>query len=84
MIRKTDTPITPRKSSEVPTAQGRSGSETEELRHRIERLEERLDASILGDDGLAELDQGIDKSPAGDALRKAVRRSNARRGRDET
>lgn len=54
--------------------------EARELRKRIERLEERLDSSILGDDGLAELDKGIDKSPSGDALRKAVTRSNVKRG----
>jgi hypothetical protein len=58
--------------------------EAKELRKRIERLEERMDESILGDDGLAQiapgLDSGIDKSASGDALQKAVRRSNAGRG----
>ncbi len=54
--------------------------EASELRKRIERLEERLDASIAGDDGLAELDKGIDKSPSGNPLERAVRRSNIKRG----
>jgi hypothetical protein len=57
------------------------GEKAAELEQRIARLEERLDHSILGDDGLAQLDKkGIDDSASGDALRKAVRRSNARRG----
>jgi hypothetical protein len=54
--------------------------EAKELRKRIERLEERMDESILGDDGLAQRDPGIDKSASGDALQKAVRRSNVGRG----
>jgi hypothetical protein len=55
-------------------------TETEELRERIERLEERLEHSVLGDDGLAELDKGIDKAASGDPLQRAVRRSNVKRG----
>jgi len=55
-------------------------TETDELRERIERLEERLDHRILGDDGMAELDSGIDKSASADPLRKAVERSNVKRG----
>jgi hypothetical protein len=59
--------------------------EASELRKRIERLEERIETSILGDDGLAErdkatLDKGIDKRASGDPLERAVRRSNIKRG----
>jgi hypothetical protein len=55
-------------------------TETDDLRERIERLEERLDNSILGDDGVTQLDKGIDKAASGDPLQRAVRRSNDRRG----
>ena len=56
-----------------------------ELEERIERLEERLEESILGDDGLAALDQGTDRrgtdrKPSGDTPKRAVGRSNAERG----
>ena len=61
-----------------------------ELEERIERLEERLEESILGDDGLAALDQGTgrqdtvrqgtDRKPSGDTLKRAVRRRNVERG----
>lgn len=54
--------------------------DADELRKRIERLEDRLDHSILGDDGAAELDKGIDKAASGDSLQRAVRRSNVKRG----
>jgi hypothetical protein len=60
--------------------QPQPATETDELRERIERLEERLDHSILGDDGVAELDKGIDKAESGDSLQRAVRRSNVKRG----
>jgi len=64
----------------TPDQQPPQATETDELRERIERLEERLDHSILGDDGMAELDRGIDKSASADPLRKAVQRSNLKRG----
>ena len=61
-----------------------------ELEERIERLEERLEESILGDDGLAALDQGTgrqrtdrqgtDRKPPGDTPKRAVGRSNVERG----
>ena len=61
-----------------------------ELEERIERLEERLEESILGDDGLAALDQstgrqdtvrqGTDRKPSGDTPKRAVGRSNVERG----
>ena len=59
-----------------------------ELEERIERLEERLEESILGDDGLAALDQGTDRQgrrgsdrkPSGDTPKRAVGRSNVERG----
>ena len=61
-----------------------------ELDERIERLEERLDESILGDDGLAAVDQGtdrqgvdrqgMDRQQSGDTMKRAARRSNVERG----
>ena len=61
-----------------------------ELEERIERLEERLEESILGDDGLAALDQGTgrqgtdlqgaDRKPSGDTLKRAVGRRNVKHG----
>ncbi len=78
MARKPRTPNKP--DTEKAASQSPSRSKAQELRERIERLEERLDESILGDDGLAELDHGIDKSQSGDPLRKAVSRSNIKRG----
>ena len=58
----------------------RSQSDDDRLEKRIERLEQRLDESILGDDGLAAVEQGVDRDPSGDPLRRAVRRSNVKRG----
>ncbi|MEQ1941412.1 hypothetical protein ABMA32_03205 [Mesorhizobium sp. VNQ89] len=78
MARKPETPSKP--DTEKAAGKSPSPSETQELRERIERLEERLDESILGDDGLAELDHGIDKTQSADPLRKAVQRSNVKRG----
>jgi len=78
MARKPQTPSKP--DTEKAASRSPSPTEAQELRKRIERLEERLDESILGDDGLAELDHGIDKTQSADPLRKAVERSNARRG----
>ncbi|MCX7304941.1 MAG: hypothetical protein NTV73_11500 [Hyphomicrobiales bacterium] len=68
--------------SRKPTAEQltQPAPETDDLMERIERLEQRLDHSILGDDGVAELDKGIDKSGAGDPLQRAVQRSNVKRG----
>ena len=40
----------------------------------------RLVPGLLGDDGVAELDKGIDKADSGDPLQRAVRRSNVKRG----
>jgi hypothetical protein len=51
-----------------------------DLADRIERLEQRIDESILGDDGIAAVEDGVDREPSGDALRRAVRRSNVKRG----
>jgi hypothetical protein len=49
------------------------------LEQRIERLEQRLEESILGDDGLAAV-EGVDRRVSGDPLKRAVRRSNIKRG----
>ena len=58
----------------------RSPTDDDQLEKRIERLEQRLDESILGDDGLAAVEQGVDRNPSGDPLQRAVRRSNVKRG----
>ena len=58
----------------------RSPTDDDQLEKRIERLEQRIDESILGDDGLAAVEQGIDRSPSGDPLKRAVTRSNVKRG----
>ena len=52
----------------------------DQLEKRIERLEQRLEESILGDDGLAAVEKSVDREPSGDPLKRAVRRSNVRRG----
>ncbi len=54
------------RKTEPPPAGADPAAREDELRKRIERLEERLANSILGEDGLEELDKGIDKSPSGD------------------
>lgn len=55
-------------------------AETRDLRQRMERLEQRLEKSIFGDDELASIEQGVDRNPSGDTLQRAVRRSNIKRG----
>ncbi len=75
MARKTEQ-STPARQPLTPSA---TESETHELRERIERLEQRLEESILGDDGLAAV-EGIDRRASGDPLKRAVRRSNVKRG----
>lgn len=57
-----------------------SPADDDHLEKRIERLEQRLEESILGDDGLAAVENGIDRSGSGDTLKRAVRRSNIKRG----
>jgi hypothetical protein len=57
-----------------------SPADEDQLEKRIERLEQRLDESILGDDGLAAVDDGIDRSASSDKLKRAVSRSNVKRG----
>ena len=79
MARKTEQIRTARQPSAKP-ALPKPEDDTSELRERIERLEQRFDESILGDDGLAAVEQGIDRNPSGDALQRAVRRSNTKRG----
>ena len=75
MARRIETPSKPGIGTADPPPRGGGDKE---LRERIERLEERLDESILGEDGLAELDPDIDKSPSGDALERAVAEYTAR------
>ncbi|HEY6632103.1 MAG TPA: hypothetical protein VIZ90_11680 [Rhizobiaceae bacterium] len=80
MSRKSDrASMPPGKGTPSPgTAKG--AVESGEIEERIERLERRLEESLLGDDGLAAVQDGIDREPSGDALRRAVRRSNVKRG----
>jgi len=56
----------------------------DQLESRIERLEQRLEESILGDDGLAAVETNIDREPSGDVLKRAVRRANTKRGNPGT
>ena len=78
---------TTRPSHGRPVRRKQADSELEEL---FERLEERLEESFLGDDGLAALDQGTgrqgtdlqgtDRKPSGAPLKRAVRRQNVKHG----
>jgi hypothetical protein len=52
----------------------------DQLEKRIERLEQRLEESLIDDDGLAAAGSGLDRSESGDALERAVSRSNRKRG----
>jgi hypothetical protein len=82
MTRKTQQDaVAKHKDAEVskPTV-NRAPTDQDQLEKRIERLEQRLDESILGDDGLAAVEQGVDRNPSGDTLQRAVRRSNVKRG----
>jgi hypothetical protein len=81
MTRKTQQDIVTRHrdaAASKPAAE-RSPSDDDQLEKRIERLEQRLDESIFGDDALAAVEQGVDRDPSGDPLRRAVRRSNVKR-----
>jgi hypothetical protein len=82
MTRKTQQDIVARHRDAAASkpAVERSPADDDQLEKRIERLEQRLDESILGDDGLAAVEQGVDRDPSGDPLRRAVRRSNVKRG----
>lgn len=83
MTRRTDVPGTSPQSSTSALARRRQQIESDELRQRMERLEERLDDSFLGDDGLAEFDQsldpGKDKSSSANPSREAVERLTGKR-----
>ncbi|MBA3448344.1 MAG: hypothetical protein H0T56_12190 [Pseudaminobacter sp.] len=52
------------------------------LEKRIERLEQRMEESVRGNDGLAvsRTDRGLDGSETEDALKRAVSRSQSKRG----
>ena len=78
MVRKTQPDSAKTPPSEKAAPKREAG--TAELAERIERLEQRLDESILGDDGLAKAVRGVDPKPSGDTLQRAVRRSNIKRG----
>jgi hypothetical protein len=53
-----------------------------QLEKRIERLEERIEESVRGNNGLAlaGAGRGLDDSESEDALQRAVSRSNVKRG----
>lgn len=56
-------------------------ADVDQLEKRIERLEERLEESVRGNEGLAFVrDEGIDRGETQDALKRAVSRSNIKRG----
>jgi hypothetical protein len=52
------------------------------LEKRVERLERRLEESVRGNDGpgISRADRGLDGSETEDALKRAVVRSNIKRG----
>ncbi len=64
-----------------PTAD-QPASDENALEKRIERLEQRLEESVRGNDGLgiSRTDRGLDGSETEDALKRAVDRSNIKRG----
>jgi hypothetical protein len=64
-----------------PVVDGEPADENQ-LEKRIERLEDRLEESVRGNDGLAiaRTDRGLDDSETEDALQRAVSRSNIKRG----
>jgi hypothetical protein len=64
-----------------PVVDGELADENQ-LEKRIERLEDRLEESVRGNDGLAiaRTDRGLDNSETEDALQRAVSRSNIKRG----
>jgi hypothetical protein len=57
-------------------------SDENALEKRVERLERRLEESVRGNDGLgiSRTDRGLDDSETEDALKRAVVRSNIKRG----
>ena len=81
MTRKTQQDIVARhKDAEASKpAVRRSPPDDGQLEKRIERLEQRIEQSILGDDGLAAV-EGVDRGASGDPLKRAVTRSNVKRG----
>ena len=60
----------------------RQPTDADKLEKRIERLEQKLEESVRGNDGLAvsRTDRGLDGSETEDALQRAVSRSNVKRG----
>ncbi len=79
---KTQTDIAAKTQALEKTQPAKPGASAEDLEKRIERLEHILDASIVGDDGLALVGTGhtLDSSEAQDPLQRAVERSNRKRG----
>ena len=61
---------------------GKPTSDENALEKRVERLERRLEESVRGNDGLgiSRTDRGLDDSETEDALKRAVVRSNIKRG----
>jgi hypothetical protein len=83
---------TPRSNDEMPAkrraavagkpALDQPASDKNALEKRVERLERRLEESVRGNDGLgvSRADRGLDGSETDDALKRAVVRSNIKRG----
>jgi hypothetical protein len=57
-------------------------SDENAMEKRIERLERRLEESVRGNEGLgvSRADRGLEGSETEDALKRAVERSNIKRG----
>lgn len=83
MARMTDSMDAKRQAIEKgKPAVDKSPADEKTLEKRIERLEERLEESVRGNDGLAisRTDRGLDDSETEEALKRAVSRSNSKRG----
>ena len=73
-------PTRPQVAGTAKPGIGSSPAYDDQLEKRIERLEQRLEESIIDGDGLAAAGSGLDRSESGDALERAVSRSNRKRG----
>ncbi|WP_353643361.1 hypothetical protein [Mesorhizobium sp. WSM2239] len=80
--RPNDMPAKRRAAEAGKPAVDQPASDENALEKRIERLERRLEKSVRGNDGLgiSRTDRGLDDSETEDALKRAVVRSNIKRG----
>lgn len=70
---KASTPQAPAKAEQT-----KPDVDASEIMQRIERLEQRLEDSILGDDGLAAVKQDVERDLTDDPLRRAADKPNVR------